>query len=106
MNLTGQTVTPKQSRCVSKAIRDSAKGEQCAARMSWCNRNPETTVFCHIRKFGLAGFAIKPQDFHGFYGCSECHRREAEMGFEDLLRAMMETQTKLYEKNLLTVATR
>lgn len=30
-------------------------------------------------------------------------RRENEMGFEDLLRAMMETQTKLWEKGILKV---
>lgn len=103
MSLANLPPRQKVVRCVSNIIRQSAKGEQCTARMPWCNRNPETTVFCHIRKFGFAGFNIKPQDLHGFYGCSECHSRENEMGFEDLLRAMMETQTKLWEKGILKV---
>jgi hypothetical protein len=61
-----------------------------------CNRNPETTVLCHIRMFGHAGVSEKPHDFFGYHGCSDCHRHEKEAGYDDLLRALMTTQARVY----------
>lgn len=92
---------PKPVTLVSKKIRNSANGEECTLRMPWCDRTPETTVFCHIRSFGSGGMGSKPIDIHGFYGCHECHRREKDAGWDDILRAMMETQRKLIEKGLI-----
>lgn len=86
---------------VSKRFRDFARGQDCTLRMPWCNNDPETTVMCHVRAFGNAGIGMKPHDFHAFHGCSECHRREKEAGWDDILRAMMETQSRLYAAGLM-----
>lgn len=94
---------PKPVRVVSTALRKAAEGQECTLRMPWCNHDPETTVHCHIRAFGLSGISQKPQDIHGYHGCSECHRRETEAGFEDLLRAMMITQTRLLQAGIISV---
>ena len=98
----------KQPSCVSKPVRDSARGEECTLRLGCCNGNPETTVFAHIRKFGWAGIAEKPADFLGLYACSACHdafdgRSRDPWGWEDVTRAHGETLLRLYAKGLLTV---
>lgn len=98
----------KHRNVVSQAVRDSAKGEDCALRLDCCNRDTETTILAHLRFFGWAGIAQKPDDFLAVYACSACHdaidRRDgAPWGFEDLLRALGETQRKLSAKGLLTL---
>ena len=94
---------PKPPTCKSKILRDSAEGEDCTARSEFCNYNPETVVFCHIRMFGRSGNSTKPIDIHGFYGCSECHRNEDKIDLADIFRAMMETQEILYIKGIISV---
>lgn len=81
---------------VSKKLRDFARGQDCTLMMPWCNRDPETTVLCHIRRPWLSGIASKPHDFFGYHGCSECHRREREAGDDDILRALTITQSRVY----------
>ena len=82
---------------VSKKLRDFARGQDCTMQLPGiCNRNPETTVLCHIRAFGVAGVAMKPHDFFAWHGCSACHAHEKESGWDDLLRAMMLTQARVY----------
>ena len=99
MNLMGQgAMGQRVPPFVSKKVRDFAEGQECAMGMPWCNRDPRTTVHCHVREFGMGGMACKPHDFHGYHGCSECHRREKEAGWDDILRAMMITQTRIYEE--------
>ena len=92
----------KPEKCVSPKIRSFARGQDCTLRMPWCNNNPETVVHCHIRMKGFNGINEKPLDFFGYHGCSECHRRELEAGYDDILRAMMETQTRLFQAGILT----
>lgn len=114
MNITGrppyQKGQPKEVRPEksyrSKRIKQSAEGESCLA--DWCGRNgsTETTVLCHIRKFGVAGMGEKPPDFLGFYGCFTAHRmfdqsKDVEWSWEGVIRAMMITQIKLNQKGLL-----
>jgi len=91
---------------VSTKIRASAKGESCTLRLPCCNGDNETTVFCHLRFFGWAGIAQKPDDLLGVYGCSACHdaldgRSNGLWGFEDVLRALGETLMKLKAKGLV-----
>lgn len=99
----------KHRNVVSQAVRDSARGEDCTLRLACCNFNTETTSFCHIRQFGWAGTAQKPPDFLGVYACSNCHDAldlrsdQAPWGWDDLLRALGETQIKLSAKGLLTL---
>lgn len=89
---------PKPAKHVNQKLRDFARGQPCTLQMPWCNHNPETTVLCHIRMFGISGMATKPPDFLAFHGCSECHRREKEAGYDDILRALMLTQIRVYER--------
>ena len=99
MNLTGLPPRQKRQQFVSPALRASAKGQPCALRLSCCNHDPETTVLAHLRLFGMAGIGEKPDDWCAVFACSACHdaidRRggatEGLWGYEDLLRAMIET---------------
>ena len=91
----------KNKQCKSSKIREFARGQSCTLRMPWCNGMDDTTVLCHIRRKGFNGVGQKPLDFFGFHGCSDCHRREEEAEDGDVLRAMMETQTRLYNAGLL-----
>ena len=52
-------------------LRESAKGQECMIRLPGiCNFNPSTTVLCHLNG---AGMAIKHDDLHAAFGCSNCH---------------------------------
>ena len=52
-------------------ITKSARGEECQIRIPGiCNKNQETTVFCHLNGYGMGG---KHADLFGSYGCSACH---------------------------------
>lgn len=56
-------------------IRESAKGESCTIRSSWCNEDRDTTVWCHAPSGILFGRGMnhKSDDILGCYGCSSCH---------------------------------
>lgn len=98
----------KQPSCISKPVRDSARGETCTLRLGCCNGDTETTILAHIRQFGWAGIGQKPADFLSLYACSACHdafdgRSREPWGWEDVTRAHGETLLRLYAKGLLTV---
>jgi hypothetical protein len=59
---------------VSK-ITESARLEECQIRLAGiCNRNPETTVWCHANGSAAGkGIGMKSHDLLGAYGCSDCH---------------------------------
>ena len=102
MNLAGLPPTGlKVDRMVSAPIRSFASGQPCAMQLPGCNGGGETTVHCHVRRFGYAGTGHKPHDFWGYHGCSACHANEAMAGDDDLLRAISITQIRLYEAGLL-----
>lgn len=104
-----QPLGQKAPSGVSQAIRDFSRGQQCTLRLPCCNGDPATTVHAHIRRFGWAGTAQKPADFLGVHACSACHdaldgRADAGLcGFEDVLRAMGETQLRLFKAGLLKI---
>jgi len=60
----------------NKKLTQSAKGLECQLRISGvCNRNPETTVWCHSNQaIHGKGMGIKAHDCFGAFGCSACHR--------------------------------
>ncbi len=89
---------PKPAKYKSKKLRDFARGQDCLLNLGCCNHDPETTVLCHIRLFGVAGMSVKPPDFLAFHACSECHRNEKDAGFDDILRALMLTLIRVYER--------
>lgn len=92
---------------VSKRIRDFARGQTCTLRLPGCDGGGETTVHCHIRRFGWAGVGQKPHDFLGVHGCVSCHALldsrdpEAPCGDDDILRALGETLTRLWDAGLM-----
>ena len=104
---------PGQKKYANKKaskVRASAQLEVCRLQISGvCNHNPETTVLCHIRAFGFAGVGQKPPDIFAVYGCSSCHAvlddrskwAEASLGWEDVLRAVFQTQLSLLDKGLI-----
>jgi len=97
-------MNPKTPNFKSKAWRDSARGKECELRLDCCNHNPETTVLGHLRMFGWAGTAQKPDDFLAVYACSSCHdaldMRGSKAGVDpqDILRALGGTLRKHYEE--------
>lgn len=97
---------PKHQRLVSKAITQSARGEECTIRSHKCNRNSETTVFCHLPSLDK-GTGYKSPDYWGVYGCSNCHARldanrmsSAEM-IDLYARAYYLTLSRLIDKGLV-----
>jgi len=104
----------KSSRPKMTPIRASARGQDCTLRFPGiCNRNPETTAWCHSNRLEDGkGMGLKAPDHHGCYGCSECHAwldggyagrvpREAVDARFDAARA--ESQEILKTKGLLPV---
>lgn len=57
----------------SKALRDSARGQDCTFQIvGVCNYDPETTVLCHLPDESH-GMSRKSDDFSAAFGCSACH---------------------------------
>ena len=57
-----------------KNLRQEAKGRECQIRTYKCNRNPETTVLCHVHKPSIGGgMGLKANDMLAAHGCSACH---------------------------------
>ena len=46
---------------------------------------------------------MKVPDIFGYYGCYQCHAHEADVGWDDLLRALCETQMRMIRLGLITV---
>jgi len=93
---------PKDEPLRSRALRYSARGQDCTLRIpGHCNGNSETTVLCHA-PFGRRGVGTKASDDHAVIGCSGCHDAldhralikvsEAEL-YECVIRALAETRT-------------
>lgn len=109
MNLTGRPIYQKPPERKHKPLRDAAEGENCTLRLDCCNYDPSTTIFAHYRHFGWAGTAQKPNDLLGCFACSACHdaidgrRKDAQWGYDDLLRAMGETLMRQMQSGNLEV---
>ncbi|SRR5688572_27221558 len=87
-------------------LRDFARDQACTLRLEGiCNRNPATTVLCHVRRFGTGGMGKKPPDLCGVHACDACHAaldgRSApppswpEDRDTDILRAVLETLVRV-----------
>jgi len=98
---------PKHPKVVSLAVRQAARGEDCALRGPTCNHDPSTTVLAHIRMAGHSGVGQKPLDIHGVFACSSCHAAlDGRVGLitaDDILRGMMETQRRLVALGIIEV---
>ena len=59
---------------VLRRIREFAKGRPCQFRVPGiCNGNPETSVWAHVPRGGIAGMGQKAPDICGGIACSDCH---------------------------------
>jgi len=90
-------------------IRQSARGEDCSLRLGHCS-SPETVILAHIGKH--RGMGMKCADYFAVYACHNCHdvidgRERRTCTYAELeaekLRALEETQGKLFEKGLMNV---
>jgi len=98
-----------------KSLRTLAQGKPCYGRFTGvCNGDPATTVLAHIRRGGIAGVGMKPDDLCALPLCSACHdladgraRRGAEFtraGIDaDLLRGLVQWLTWLRNNEVITV---
>lgn len=100
MNLTKRPIPGKPLRII-KALRESARGEACTLRLPGCDGG-QTTVLCHIRRFGAAGAGHKPPDWMALYACHSCHEKQEWRCCDDadVMRAWMETLQRMTEKGL------
>lgn len=95
-----------QAPIVSPAVRKSAIGQRCACRWSvWCA--DATVVLAHVRGT-WAGIGQKPSDIHAVYACQACHdemdgRAGERPPARDVLRAMIETQSRMLASGLISV---
>ena len=94
---------------VSKKLRDSARGKACTLRADCCSDNGLNVMLCHVPLKGMAGTGQKAHDIHAFYGCMACHyyvdneHRGDDSICVDVLRAVFETQSIMYEEGLIKV---
>lgn len=96
---------PKPTKIRSKKIRESARGEDCTIRYPGCNNDKQTTVFAHINS-RFKGMGNKSPDLFGVYACEFCHRMldvERRVPASEQLKALQETQMRLFEKGLIKV---
>ena len=104
MNLTNRPIHQKGQRpSVVPAYRNAARGQPCTLRIPGiCSGNPEQTVGAHLRMFGAAGVGQKPDDLHMVDACAACHSAlddrsrwaDLALGYDDILRALIETQRR------------
>lgn len=95
---------------VSEKLRASARGQRCMfAIPTICNHDPETTVLCHAPS-EVKGMGSKGHDYHGAFGCSECHKildlHELPLSLARFywLRGMMRTQDYWVEHGQIVIA--
>ena len=111
MNLTDRPIYQKGQRpAVVPAIRKASRDQSCTLRIPGvCSGDTAQTVGAHLRMFGAAGMGQKPHDLHIVDACAHCHAAlddrsrwaELALGYDDILRALMETQTRRLNAGLI-----
>lgn len=101
-NITNRPIFQKgQKPAKVKPIRDDARNRHCTLHIPGvCRQDASHTVGCHLRFFGFAGAAQKPDDLFIVDACDACHAvldsrdkwADAALGWDDVLRALMVTQ--------------
>jgi len=83
------------------ALRNASRDMACKLAIPGvCRFDDAHTVGAHLRLFGIAGGAQKPDDIFIIDACDRCHAvqehrskwADAQLGFEDVLRALMQSQ--------------
>lgn len=110
---TGQPVFQKGAKpAVSKPIRQAARDAICQLAIPGvCTGETLTVVGCHLRMFGLAGMAQKPDDLFLVDGCSNCHAALDDrsrwaalgIGYDDILLALIRSQQSRRAAGLITL---
>jgi hypothetical protein len=113
MNLTHRPIYQKgQKPAKVKAIRNAARDMDCTLRIPGvCTHDSARTVGCHLRLFGMAGAAQKPDDLFIIDACDACHRildhrdkwASAAFGWDDVLCAFMATLRNRRAAGLITL---
>lgn len=94
----------------SKTIRNASMGKSCTLGIPGiCARDNARVVGCHLRLFGIAGGAQKPDDLFILDCCDCCHEildsrdkwADAQVGFDDVLRALILTQQRRRAEGLI-----
>ena len=94
----------------SQALMDSARGQPCTLVFEVCNRDPETTVSCHIHG-DIFGAARKDDDTSTVHGCSACHTYMDQGGWigrisltvllQHIVRALLRTYRNRWKRGFL-----
>lgn len=107
-----KTAKPTRKARAQHPLRAFSQGQDCTLRIPGvCRRDPAYTVGCHVRAFGVAGMGQKPHDLFMLEACDRCHFAldhrdrwaEAAIGWDDVLRALIESQTRRLKAGLITV---
>lgn len=114
MNLTQRPIYQKGAKPVkSKPVRDASRDRHCTLHIPGvCCQDPARTVGCHLRLFGFAGAAQKPDDLFIVDACDCCHRvlddrsawADAPLGWDDILAALMRSQHQRRAAGLILLA--
>lgn len=114
MNLTGRPIYKKGAKpVVSKPLRSASRNKSCTLRIPGvCTNDNAQTVGCHLRLFNTAGAAQKPSDLHMIDACGACHAvldsrdkwASSGVGYDDLLRALIETQNRRVAEGKIIMA--
>lgn len=108
----GQKSPTPRKRTSTAPMRQASRGQSCTLRIPGaCMPGNETVVGCHVRLPGFAGMGLKPDDLFIIDACHGCHSvldnrakwESAACGWDDVLRAMMETQLRRKAAGLITV---
>jgi hypothetical protein len=96
---------------VSKAIRESAKRQDCTLRIEGvCNYDNSTTVWAHLPDESK-GMATKSDDISGCYACCDCHIWIDQKMSKDerndtewyMRRAMIRSWRVLIDQNIIKI---
>lgn len=104
----------KTPNVVSPIARKNAREQDCTLCLPCCNHDRSTVSLCHLRMFGAAGMAEKPDDWFAVFACSACHdaldRRNSMTaglwGFEDVLIALHRTLKTQFAAGIWTPGNR
>lgn len=94
-------------RVVSKALRESARGQTCTLRLRGCGFDDGTVVLAHL-PCGQKGVGMKSPDHMAVFACHSCHQtldgsRRWDIHASDYLRALAETQAHWIASGLMTI---
>lgn len=111
-NLTRRPIFQKGAPRVAPALRKASRDATCALRIPGvCLGETETVVGAHVNIPGFSGMGMKSCDLFIIDGCRACHDildhrdkwADAQIGWDDVLRALMESQQRRWDVGLIKV---